>query len=127
MPRLRTIEPPGAEPLPGARGGASDSAASLQRKLFWAALVLLLSVGGATWYFVNDSQQRLIEYKAVTLAEVVARQAAAARSAYTEHVAGKLQRDGRGNASETYGSEPGNVPLPAQFLKLVGERAGADS
>lgn len=69
----------------------------------------------------------MIEFKALTLAEVVARQAASSRSTYAEHVAGKLKSDGTGQAPVDYLSEPGNVPLPAQFLKLVGKRASADS
>lgn len=105
---------------------AHDFSGFLQRNLLWTGLVLLLAVGGVTWYFVNDSQNRLIEYKALDLAEVVARQAAASRSAYAEHVVAKLKRDGSGGASEGYQDELGNVPL-AQFLKLVGERASADS
>lgn len=32
-----------------------------------------------------------------------------------------MARDGAGAASETYGDEQGNIPLPAQFLKLVAE------
>ena len=110
-----------------AHESAPDLSSFLQRNLFWTGLVLLLAVGCVTWYFVNDSQNRLIEHKALDLAEVVARQAAASRSAYAEHVAAKLKHDGRGGASEGYKDEPGNVPLPAQFLKLVGERASADS
>ncbi len=104
-----------------------DLSAFLQRKLFWAGLVLLVAIACVTWYFVNDSQSRLIEYKALDLAEVVARQAAASRSAYSEHVVAKLKQDGSGGGSEGYKDEPGKVPLPAQFLKLVGQRASADS
>ncbi|NUZ04258.1 EAL domain-containing protein [Piscinibacter koreensis] len=106
---------------------AGDIAGVRQRNLFWAALVLLLSIGAVTWYFVNDSQLRLIEYKALNLAEVVARHATAARSAYADHAVSKLDRDGTGSASANYLAERGNVPLPAQFLKLVGERASTES
>ncbi len=100
---------------------------ALRRNLIGGALTLLLAVAAVTWFLVDRGQQSLIEYKALTLAEVVARHATAARSVYAEHVANKLAGDGRGMASETYSGEPGNVPLPAQFLKLTGERASADS
>jgi hypothetical protein len=42
-------------------------------------------------------------------------------------VVGKLRKDGTGAASEDFAHEVGNVPLPAQFLKLVGRQASADS
>ena len=106
---------------------AGDWLDLLRRALPVAALLFLLAVAGVTWFVVEQSQRRLIEYKALTLAEVVARQATASRSAYTEHVSNKLAADGVGRASEGYAHEPGNVPLPAQFLKLSGQRASADS
>lgn len=99
----------------------------LQRRLVLGSVLLLLAVAIATWLLVDRGQQSLIEYKALTLAEVVARQATVSRSVYDEHVASKLRKDGRGKASETFEHEPGNVPLPAQFLKLTGQRASADS
>jgi diguanylate cyclase (GGDEF)-like protein len=108
-------------------GARLDTLSRLQRHLFLASLLLLAAVGTVTWVFVDHSQRQLIEFKALTLAEVVARQAASARSVYSEHVVSKLGRDAMGVASESYVREPGNVPLPAQFLKLVGRRASADS
>lgn len=107
--------------------GRLDILSKLQRHLVWVALLVLMTVGGVTWVIVDYSHQQLIEYKALTLAEVVARQAASSRSAYSEHVVSKLQHDGVGAASESYLHEPGNVPLPAQFLKFVGQRASAES
>ena len=91
------------------------------------AVLFLCAVGGATWYLVNLGQQRLIEIKALDVAEVVARLSTSSRSVYAERVVNKLQRDRIGYASETYLHEPGNVPLPAQFLKFVGEHASKDN
>ena len=119
--------PPPARHRHLAHAHATVQGDALRHKLIGAALVLLLAVAAVTWLVVDRGQQSLIEYKALTLAEVVARQATAARSVYAENVANKLAGDGRGTASETYSGEPGNVPLPAQFLKLTGHRASADS
>lgn len=107
--------------------GRQASMASLPRLLVLCFLGLTAAVGLATLHYLEHSQQELIEFKALTVAEVVARQAAASRTVYTEQVAAKLRRDGTGAASEGYAHEPGNVPLPAQFLKLVGRRASDDS
>ena len=107
--------------------GRQASMASLPRLLILSFLGLTVAVAVATWIYLEHSQQELIEFKALTVAEVVSRQAAASRTVYTEQVAAKLRRDGAGLASAHYAREPGNVPLPAQFLKLVGLRASQDS
>lgn len=118
LPRLKTGVMPGRQ---------RDALSHLQRHLVAAALAVLAVMAGVTWVVVDHGHAQLIEYKALTLAEVVARQAASSRSTYAEHVASKLTRDGTGRASADYAVEPGNVPLPAQFLKLVGKKASADS
>ena len=102
-------------------------AIGLRRRVLITAVVFLSAVVALTWHLLSRGQQRLIEFQAVQLAEIVARQSAASRSIYAEHVVGKLTRDQVGVASEHYEGERGNVPLPAQFLKLVGERAGIES
>jgi diguanylate cyclase (GGDEF)-like protein len=107
--------------------GRQAAMASLPRLLILSFLGLTLAVALATSRYLVHSQQELIEFKALTVADVVARQAAAARTVYTEQVAAKLRRDGTGLASEGYAHEPGNVPLPAQFLKLIGRQASEDS
>ena len=99
----------------------------LRRRVFVMALAFLSAVVVLTWGLISRGQQKLIEFQAIQLAEIVARQSAASRSVYTEHVVGKLVRDGIGVASENHDRERGNVPLPAQFLKLVAQRAGAES
>ncbi len=89
--------------------------------------MVIMAVVAVTIFFVlRDSQQRLIEHEAIKIAEVVARQALAARSVYTVAVTDKLKRDGFGPdiASAT---KRGHVPLPAQFLKLVGREAATHS
>jgi hypothetical protein len=59
------------------------------------------------------------------VAEIVARQATTARSVYAQEIAGMLALDGFGPHVDT-DSMPGHVPIPAQFLKLVG-RASSES
>src|SRR5260221_9537795 len=93
----------------------------LRRRVAVISVLFLCAVGAVTWYLVNLGQQRLIEIKALDVAEVVARVATSSRFVYAERVVNKLQRARIGYASGTYMHEPGNVPLPAQFLKFVGE------
>ena len=90
-------------------------------------MAFLSSFVALSGYLISRGQQTLIEFHAVQLAEIVTRQSASSRSVYAEHVVGKLTRDGAGVASEHYKDERGNVPLPVQFLKLVGERVSVDS
>ena len=104
-----------------------QSGIGLRRRVLITAVALLSAVVALTGYLVKRGQQSLIEFQAVQLAEIVTRQSASSRSVYAEHVVGKLTRDGVGVASERYKDERGNVPLPAQFLKLVGERISIDS
>jgi PAS domain S-box-containing protein len=65
-----------------------------------------------------------VEHQALAVAEIVASQATTARSVYAREIAGKLAKDGFGPAVDADG-RPGHVPIPAQFLKLVG-RASAE-
>ncbi|MDH5538827.1 MAG: EAL domain-containing protein [Rhizobacter sp.] len=124
-----TLDPsaPLAAPPAVAGGQGVDTLVKLRLWLISAVLLMLAVLGTLTWFLIQHSQQQLIEFKALSLAEVVARQAASARTVYTEHVAAKLARDGSGKASEGHAHEPGNVPLPAQFLKLVGRQASRES
>lgn len=73
-----------------------------------------------------ESQRHIIEHEAVKIAEVVARQALASRSVYTSQVADKLAHDGFGPDIDS-SKKRGHVPLPAQFLKLVGHAASLNS
>ncbi len=104
-----------------------QSGIGLRRRVLFTAVAFLSSVVALTGYLISRGQQSLIEFQGVQLAEIVTRQSASSRSVYAEHVVGKLTRDGAGVASERYQDERGNVPLPVQFLKLVGERVSVDS
>jgi diguanylate cyclase (GGDEF)-like protein len=87
---------------------------------------MMLLIGGITYYVVDDAQHQIVEFQAVNVAEIVARQAAASRSVYAAEVAAKLVRDGTGPHAESQFNR-GFVPLPAQFLKLVGREASTKS
>ena len=68
---------------------------------------------------VRDAVNRTVEHQALTIAEIVASQVAAARMVYAQEIAGKLARDGFGS-SVTAGQQPGHIPIPAEFLKPIG-------
>ena len=86
--------------------------------------LIMAAVGAGTYTILVDSQRRIIEHEAVRIAEVVALQALAARTVYTTEVADKLSQDGFGAHIDST-NQRGHVPLPAQFLKLVGREASA--
>ena len=114
----------------GTRVGVEDwkqEGIGLRRRVLITAIAFLWAVVALTGYLISRGQHSLIEFQAVQLAEIVTRQSAASRSVYAEHVVGKLTREGAAIASEHYQSERGNLPLPVQFLKLVGQRADAES
>ena len=100
--------------------------ASLGHPLVPGFILITGAVTITTFIVMVDSQRRIIEHEAVKIAEVVARQALAGRTVYTAAVADKLKRDGFGPdiASDR---RRGHVPLPAQFLKLVGHEASNKS
>src|SRR5437762_7516672 len=86
----------------------------------------MAAVAITTFFVMVRSQRLIIEHEAAKIAEVVARQALASRTVYTAAVTDKLTRDGLGPDFD-YTEKPGHVPLPAQFLKLVGREASEHS
>ncbi len=97
-----------------------------RRKLLGACMVLLVLLIGATWLIVNNSQQKLIEFKSRQIANVVANQATTARSIYTRTVVSKLKKDGF-QASTASDNTVGAVPIPAQFLKALAHDSSENS
>ncbi len=73
---------------------------------------------------VRDAVNQTVEHQALAIAEIVTSQASVARSVYAQEIAGKLGRDGFGPAVDS-DQRPGHVPIPAQFLKLVGLASSA--
>ena len=94
-------------------------------------LLLLLCAGFFATFLVaatviRNAVQKTVEHQALNVAEIVANQATTARSVYAASIVDKLQRDGFGPHvhSETLS---GYVPIPAQFLKLVGQASSRNS
>ena len=85
--------------------------------------VLACALGYAV---VRDAVRQTVEHQALSIAEVVARQATTGRTVYAREVAEKLRKDGFG-PDVNYLNMPGHVPIPAQFLKQVGLAATLDS
>ena len=75
---------------------------------------------------VRDAVSKTVKHQALAIAEIVASQATTGRSVYAKEVADKLKRDGFG-PDVNYATMQGHVPIPAQFLKLVGLAATANS
>ena len=107
--------------------GAELVFAGFGRRIAIIAGVSLLLISGVTWRVVTQGQAHVIEFQAREVAEVVTRMAASARSTYAHHVAEKLRAEGSGGPNADYLTTPGAVPLPAQFLKLMGQRASDES
>lgn len=99
---------------------------NINRSILIALPVFLAVISIVTWQLVAYGQQRTLEYQAIEIAEIIARQAASARSVYAKHVVNKLKNDGFGADLES-DDKPGYVPLPAQFLKLFGRQASEHS
>ena len=95
-------------------------------RLVIAFSLFVIVVVAVIWNFVGRAQHQIIEFQARELAEVVARQAASSRTVYTKHVVSKLSRDGFG-ADLNSEHRRGYVPLPAQFMKLLGEESRKSS
>jgi len=90
------------------------------------AIVFIAMVTAVTWAVVSRSQQSLIEFQALKIAEIVATQAATSRSLYSSLAVDKLKDDGFG-ASEQSDELVGHVPLPAQFFKALSKHSLADA
>jgi len=105
--------------------GRSHRSAFAQQFVLLSVLFVAV-VASVTWTVVSRSQQSLLEYKALAIAEVAARQAAAARSVYADLAVAKLVRDGLGSSARS-DELPGHVPLPAQFFKELSRRSLDDS
>lgn len=98
----------------------------LRTQVLLTGLAFILLVSLVTWWVVARSQNVLIEFEAIKLAEIVADQASAARSAYSNLAVSKLYEDGYGAAEHSENLE-GHIPLPAQFLRELSRRSQAAS
>lgn len=100
--------------------------ARLQIISFFPLVVVFLCAFAFAYLVIQDAVEKTIEAQATAVAEIVASQATTARSVYALEIAGKLKRDGYGphvNSDQM----PGYVPIPAQFLKMIGEASSAST
>ncbi|MEO5771476.1 MAG: diguanylate cyclase, partial [Burkholderiaceae bacterium] len=89
-----------------------------------AAVFVLACLLG--YVVIRHALNATVERQALIVAEIVASQATTARSVYAREIASKLSADGLGPHVDSAG-KPGHVPLPAQFLKLIGRAASENS
>lgn len=82
-------------------------------------LCMFLGMGVIAYFVVKNAVEASIENQAVTFAEMASVQATTARSVYAKEIAAKLKKDGFGPDVD-YEHMKGYVPLPAQFLKMLG-------
>lgn len=93
----------------------------------FAVLIGGFLIAFAVSYFViKDAVRKTIESQATTVAEIVAAQATTARSVYALEIAAKLKREGFGPHVNS-DRMPGYVPIPAEFLKMIGAASSANT
>jgi len=95
-------------------------------RLFLLTILISISASTLTYFIIKDTLDKTTEHQALIIAEIVARQAAAGRSVYSTQVVRKLVKDGFGAHIDNE-NKAGFVPLPAQFLKLMGQEATKSS
>lgn len=73
---------------------------------------------------MGAAKNQIIEHQASALAETVASRVGAMRAVYTENVVGKLHADlpGQVRGTSDFWGKTGEIPLPATFVHLVGDR-----
>ncbi len=110
----------------GRRLAATLSGIPLRVQITAMCCSFVVVVSLVTWIIVSRSQEQVIQFEALKLADIVVKQAASARSAYSSLAVSKLKSDGLG-ASEFSADEHGHIPLPAQFLKNLSYRSQQDN
>ena len=86
-------------------------------------LMLALSfmvIGALAYFVIKDTANYFVEKQADEVAMIVGTLAKTARSVYSKEVIGKLKNDGFG-AVVDYEAHKGMVPIPAQYLKILGK------
>lgn len=94
-------------------------------RIIFLTLTFIVVVGVVAWLSIKRGQQEVVHHQVVNIAEIVARMATSARSVYAKNVVEKLRQDGTG-AHINFPGNAGYVPLPAQFLKLIGQHTTKD-
>jgi len=83
-------------------------------------LLGFILVGTLAIFVIRDTANFFVEKQAEEVAVIVGTFAKTARSVYSKEVIGKLRKDELG-ASVDYKAHKGFVPIPAQYLKMLGK------
>jgi len=89
-------------------------------------LGVFLCAGMIAFFVIRNVVRETVELQAVAFAEIAAVQATTARSVYASEIVAKLRQDGTGPDVD-YMHMKGYVPIPAQFLKLLGQASTANT
>ena len=89
-------------------------------------VIIFIAASLISYWAIHDAVNKTIENQALAVAKIVAKQATAARSIYSKNIAGKLRKDGTG-PHINYNEMPGYIPIPAQFLKMVGIKSANEA
>jgi len=92
-----------------------------QRKKIMLTLAMSFAlIGSLAFIVIKDTTEFFIQKQAEDVASIVGTFAKTARSVYAQDVISKLKRDGFGAVVDS-NVHKGYVPIPAQFLKLLGK------
>ena len=100
---------------------------TITKKIAVLVALLFLFVGIAGYFLMIHHEKKTIENQALSISEIVARQAGAARDAYANTVIGKVTKDGVAYPHPDYHDKKGAVPIPSQFVKEMAVEALASS
>ena len=100
---------------------------TLTKKIILLIALLFLFVGVSGYWVMTRSENIIIENQSLSVAEIVARQASAARSVYSTNILGKVKKDKMGFSDREYHDKTGALPIPAQFLKNMATKASESS
>lgn len=106
---------------------AALSKLTITKKIVFFVGLLFLFVGLSGYFIMIKSENTIIENQALSVAEIVARQASAARSIYSKNILGKVKSDKMGFSDRDYHDKVGALPIPAQFLKNMAIKASEAS
>ena len=105
----------------------SESNFNLTKKIVLLTAILFLFVGITAYFVILKSEHSIIENQSLSVAEIVARQASAARSVYSKNILKKVKKDQIGFSDRDYHNKTGALPIPAQFLKSMAKKASESS
>lgn len=88
--------------------------------------LIFVVIGALAVYVLKGTATYFVERQAVEVAHMVVTLAKSARSVYADEVVKKLKADGVG-AKVDYPDHKGYVPIPAQFLKLLGQASSKNT